>query len=265
MRSSFYYLSSNYDLSRVSSELKALASDGWDIGLHGDFGTHDSAQAMARAVAKFKEGTGIVPVGLREHYLRFDFQKTWAIAEGEGFRYDATVGNSDALGFRIGLCSPFHPPDGSWAPMKILELPLVLMDTTLWGYLKATEREGEAAFDSLLESVASVNGLFTLLWHAEAARMKGGRIYPRLLEKLAASGCFVGSGREIADWWEARRRAVVKAEGDGVTVSGAPEGLCLRFKAKEPDALSVDGGTVTKAEGGSVVHAKSSELRVGVS
>ncbi len=118
---------------------------------------------------------GFRPSGLREHYLKFDFAKTWGIMEAAGFDYDTTVGTNDRLGFKVGLATPFHPPDGSWSPMSLLELPLVLMDTTLWGYLKRSEEEGLGDAVRMMNAVEEVEGLFTLLWHQEAVRMKGGR------------------------------------------------------------------------------------------
>jgi len=243
LRSSLYFLSANYDLSRLADTLRTLQSRGWDIGLHGDFGTHDSAEKMAAAVAKFRSETGLTPRGLREHFLRFDYSASWGIIDGQGFDYDSTVGNRDRLGFRIGLCTPFHPPTEDWRPMRLLEIPLVLMDTTLWGYLKRTEDEGVRDFVSLKDKVASVEGLYTILWHQESLRMKGGRVYASLLDRLLSDGCFVGSGETIASWWNARSRPMF-ARGGEFWMEACPAGLCLRFKAKEERRLDVDGGRV---------------------
>jgi len=176
-RSSFYLLSSNYRLGKVRPAARRLHSRGWEIGLHGDFGTHDSDMEMKKAVERLTGGVGIRPRGLREHYLRFDFRKSWSVMDGAGFDYDTTVGNNDKLGFKLGLATPFHPPDAGWRPLNLLELPLSLMDTTLWGYLKKGEEEGLADVMRLMAMVEEVEGLFTLLWHQEAVRMKGGRVY----------------------------------------------------------------------------------------
>ncbi len=243
LRSSFYLLSSNYDLSRLSKELSTMKTDGWEIGLHGDFGTHDSEQMMKEAAERFEKGTGIRPVGLREHYLQFAYPQTWEIARSAGFRYDSTVGNRDQLGFRLGLCVPFRPPGRDWSAMDLLELPLVLMDTTLWGYLKRTEEEGLNDFRAMKNGVARVNGLFTLLWHQESVRMRGGRIYGKLLDELRADGCFIASGDAISTWWRARS-APLKVEANKCSLDGAPEGLVLLFKAKGERKASVEGGVI---------------------
>jgi len=248
-RSSFYLLSANYPLEKLRPTARKLHAKGWEIGLHGDFGTHDSGAEMKKAVERLTGGVGLRPRGLREHYLRFDFQKSWGIIEEAGFDYDTTVGNTDRLGFKLGLATPFHPPDEVWRPMRLLELPLSLMDTTLWGYLKKSEEEG---FEEVMRSMAMVErveGLFTLLWHQESVRMKGGRVYWRVLQRLGRrKGVFVGSGADVAKWWRARE-VPLKVAGDGRLITlGArpPKGLTLILKTRAGAKLKVVGGSVRK-------------------
>ncbi len=263
MRSSFYFLSKNYDLGALAPPVKELARSGWEAGLHGDFGTHDSPEAMGAAAARISEAFGSRPAGLREHFLQFDYGKTWGVAESCGFLYDTTVGNRDRLGFRLGLCSPFRPPDQAFAPMKIVELPLVLMDTTLWGYLKRDEAAGERDFLDLLGEVAAVNGLMTVLWHQESVRMKGGRIYPRVLSHIARSRCYSATGEGIARWWLARG-APLAAGGSAVSMEAAPEGLVLTFKSGRRKAVSVEGGFLKSESESQTVTAAGGPLRVSM-
>jgi peptidoglycan/xylan/chitin deacetylase (PgdA/CDA1 family) len=264
LRSSFYFLSSNYDLRKISGTLDELNRRGWDVGLHGDFGTHDSEEKMGTAVARFTAATGLKPRGLREHYLKFDYGTTWDIVEKSGFEYDSTVGYADKLGFRLGLCTPFHPPSRDWTPMRILEIPLVLMDTTLWGYLKRSEDEGLTDVLTMKSKVAKVEGLFTLLWHSEAMRMKGGRLYPRVLDELVKDGCFAASGDSIASWWNARARPML-ADKNEYRMEGSPSGLCLRFKAKGERDLTIEGGSIeTTNATEALIRVKSDQFRLRV-
>jgi peptidoglycan/xylan/chitin deacetylase (PgdA/CDA1 family) len=263
LRSSFYFLSKNYDLNTLALTARRLVESGWEVGLHGDFGTHNSAEAMSDAATRLSSVFGSRPVGLREHYLQFDYSKTWEVAESAGFIYDSTVGNRDRLGFRLGLCTPFHPPDSGWRQMNVVELPLVLMDATLWGYLKKSEDEGERDFLSLLDQVARVNGLMTLLWHQESARMKGGRIYPRLLAALAGRYCYTATGEMVARWWVERGRTLVSDDAT-VRMDSAPEGMVLTFKTAEEKALVVEGGILSTSAAGQTVTASGGPLRVRV-
>jgi peptidoglycan/xylan/chitin deacetylase (PgdA/CDA1 family) len=264
LRSSFYFLSKNYDLSALAGTARRLAGSGWEVGLHGDFGTHDSAEAMEDAVERLSSAFGSRPVGLREHYLQFDYGKTWEIAQSAGFIYDSTVGNRDRLGFRLGLCTPFRPPDSGWGQMKVVELPLVLMDTTLWGYLGRSEADGEKDFLRLLDQVSKVNGLMTLLWHQESVRMKGGRIYPRLLAALAGQDCYVATGERMARWWVERGRPLV-ADGATFRMDGAPERMVLIFKTKEKKAIVVDGGMLSTSTSGQTATASGGPLTIKAS
>jgi len=244
--SSFYYLSSNYPLGAVKPESDRIRASGWEVGLHGDFGTHDSQEKMDDAISRFSGAMGFRPTGLREHYLKFDFARSWPIMEASGFDYDTTVGTNDRLGFKIGLASPFQPPDGAWSPMNLLELPLVLMDTTLWGYLKRSEEDGYGDSMRMMKEVEDVEGLFTLLWHQEAVRMKGGRIYWRLLDEIARRGCFVGSGAEISRWWRARSIPLVK-RGKLIRLDGQPpRDLVLRLNLAEGRTPRVSSGSLER-------------------
>jgi len=248
-RSSFYLMSANYPLDKVKAAARRLHAKGWEVGLHGDFGTHDSESEMERAVERLTEAIGIRPRGLREHYLRFDFGRSWRVMEGAGFDYDTTVGNNDRLGFKLGLATPFHPPDEGWRPMRLLELPLSLMDTTLWGYLKKTEEEGLEDVNKSMGLVEEVEGLFTLLWHQEAVRMKGGRLYWKVLRGLGRrKGVFVGNGADVARWWRAREVPLKLAKGGRLITLGArpPKGLTLILKARAGARVEVASGSVIK-------------------
>jgi hypothetical protein len=249
-RSSFYLMSANYPLEKVRAAARALHAGGWEIGLHGDFGTHDSQAEMDKAVGRLTRGIGVRPRGLREHYLKFDFAKSWRIMEDAGFDYDTTPGNTDRLGFKLGLATPFHPPDEGWRPMRLLELPLSLMDTTLWGYLKRSEEEGLRDVEESMGAVERVEGLFNLLWHQESVRMKGGRLYWKILKALGRrKGVFVGSGADVARWWRAREVPLRAKSGGRLITLGAnpPKSLTLILKTTAGVTAKAASGSVTRS------------------
>jgi len=266
-RSSFYLMSANYPLGKVKAPAKRLHAKGWEIGLHGDFGTHDSGPEMSKAVERLTKGVGIRPRGLREHYLKFDFNRSWRVMDDAGFDYDSTVGNTDRLGFKLGLATPFHPPDEGWRPMRLLELPLSLMDTTLWGYLKESEEEGFADVMKSMGAVEGVEGLFTLLWHQEAVRMRGGRIYWSILKRLGSrKGVFVGSGADVARWWRAREVPLKLARGGKLITLGArpPMGLTLILKTRPGTKVKVASGSVIKGGSAQLVSPSGPAFRMEI-
>jgi hypothetical protein len=263
-RSSFYLLSSAYPLSRQRLLVNSLVARSHEVGLHGDFGTHDSLEKMEEAVARFQRELGFRPAGVREHYLRFDPKKTWDILEREAFEYDTTVGTNDRLGFKVGLASPFHPPTGDYGPMRLLELPLTLMDTTLWGYLKRGEEEGFKDVLGMMAKVESVGGLFTLLWHPESVKMRGGRIYWRLLDEFKRKGCLVANGLEVANWWRARGVSLLRS-GRLITLGGPPpKGLVLVVKVKDGLRVSASSASVSMAGDDYLVSPADSSFRMEV-
>jgi hypothetical protein len=264
-RSSFYFLTSNYPLEEIATRIKKLRDKGWDIGLHGDFGTHDSPDKMREAVEVFSTELGFSPRGVREHFLKFSHGTTWEIMENAGFDYDTTVGLNDRLGFKLGLATPFHPPTKDWRPMRLLEIPLILMDTTLWGYLKRDETAGLNDIRGILSKVQEVGGLFTLLWHQEAVKMKGGRLYWTLLDEFRKIGCFVGSAAQVSDWW-ADRSIPLTSEGDTIRLSGIKDQrLTLQLKTSGEKKIEAIGGSAVPSEDGYVVRAETSELVLRVS
>lgn len=43
------------------------------------------------------------PLGYRNHYLRFDPERTWAMLSGASSFYDTIMGCADQAGFRNGM------------------------------------------------------------------------------------------------------------------------------------------------------------------
>ncbi|MCL5788454.1 MAG: hypothetical protein M1357_01405 [Candidatus Marsarchaeota archaeon] len=233
VRSTFFFLSGNYDLNAFAEKSTWMTRNGFEIGLHGDFGTHSSMDAMLSAKLRLESSLNIRVEGVREHYLKFEFPITWEIADEAGFGYDATVGQPDKLCYKVGLCSPFHPPSATWRPLNLLELPLTVMDTTLWGYLKLGEPEGFEAVMSMFDAVTRFKGLFVLLWHQEAIKMRGGRIYWRIVDELLRRGGYLDTASGIAGWWRSRGFPL-KAEGGIVRpIAKPPQGLVMRVKLSQ--------------------------------
>lgn len=264
VRSSFYLLSGNYPLKDLRKQIIQLKSEGFEFGLHGDFGTHNSAEALRHAKSVLEKEAGLDPKGVREHYLKFDFPHTWELMEESGFEYDTTVGYSDRLGFRLGLCTPFSPPDSAWNKLHLIEIPLTMMETTLWGYMKASEVEGAAHVEAMLGLVRAAGGLFTLLWHPESVRMRGGRTYERVLGSLVHGKAFVGRGIDVANWWR-RRSTPIRRDGGVLRMSGTPKDVVLELTLADGRRPQVEGGIVSEGPEKILIIPTGPEVSVKVS
>ena len=53
-KSSFYFLTSEYNVSKYKDILNQLNKEGWEIGLHAGFETHDSEEKMNQDIDEFK-------------------------------------------------------------------------------------------------------------------------------------------------------------------------------------------------------------------
>ena len=188
---------------------------GCEIGLHGGYLRFNQADGYRESRAALRDALGVDAVGIRNHFLRFSGAETWAAQEAAGFRYDATFGWADRLEPREGRIAPFVPEGRT-----ILELPLTVMDVTLFRNLGLA---GEAAVDAAwraIEPVAQAGGLVTLLWHNNYFNEPEYRdwqwTYEQLLERLAALKPWCATGAEIERRWRAN------AENSALAAPRAP-------------------------------------------
>ena len=193
----------------VSELLTRLAGRGFDVGLHGSYLSHRDGDDLARQRAQIEGASGRPAAGTRQHFLRFDIARTWRAQEEAGFAYDSTLGYNEAVGFRAGIAAPFAPWDaGAGRSHRLLELPLTMMDGTLFRALGLDRAQAAERVRQHLRAVAAAGGLAVLLWHPNGASE---RHFPgwwdaweAALETLAASGAWVATGQEMAQWWTKR-------------------------------------------------------------
>lgn len=173
-RSSFYWKASPagpYDsgynpthpkVRRVISELRER---GHELGVHPGYNTFCNRDALAVEVDSLRHALCVRRPGGRQHYLRWSPQ-TWRDWEACGLWYDSSVGFAERFGFRAGTAFPYCP----WSfrenrELDLIELPLILMDCTPVKYMALSRDVGLHRIKALIERVAKVGGVFTLLWH----------------------------------------------------------------------------------------------------
>lgn len=153
--------------STVARDLAAdLRMAGVEIGIHPGYGTLDRYDRLLEEKVRFDRVIGGSNYGGRQHYLRFRTPQTWRFWDEAGFAYDSTVGFADHEGFRCGTCHPFHPFDVEQdRELRLLEIPLIVMDTTLRVYRNLSPEQGLDVARRLRERCRDVGGRFTILWH----------------------------------------------------------------------------------------------------
>ncbi|HTU71433.1 MAG TPA: polysaccharide deacetylase family protein [Candidatus Baltobacteraceae bacterium] len=179
-----------YDLLQppIRRVIEHLVEGGCEIGLHPGYDTFHSQTMLDAEVSHLRGLVGGVPIGGRQHYLRWDCS-TWLAWERAGLAYDSTLGYAEAMGFRAGTSIPYHP----WSieedrELALLEVPLIVMDCTPIDYMRLEPERALARISAIVERTAAVGGVFTLLWHnASVIEPPYAKLYPRILDLLGAA------------------------------------------------------------------------------
>ena len=175
-----------------------------EAALHGSYATANDEALLATEKATL-EALGVTVTGQRYHYLRVDPHRNLRPLATLDFRYDTSLGFSDAIGFRAGLARPFRPWDFEREePLDLLELPLAVMDVTLAEprYLGLSARSAWPRLESLLDWSAANGAAFAILWHPDRfdAPTSGGwdRLFYRVVEAVRARGGACMSAADLA-------------------------------------------------------------------
>ncbi len=203
---------------------RMILDAGGELGVHGGYYRLNNAALYRESMDAIEKYFGVRPCGIRNHLLRFSEPETWRAQEAAGFAYDATYGKPDHLGALGGRHFPFFPtdsavselprrlegsPDSQPTTLNILELPITVMDVTVFRYHK---QEGKGALETAwqaIEPTIQAGGLVSLLWHNnyfnEPEYWDWQMVYEELLARLAALQPWCTTGAEINNWWRAQR------------------------------------------------------------
>jgi hypothetical protein len=173
-KSSFYFLHKDlkgdsyytFKDKRIQRLIPELIKNGHEVGLHGSIRTSTNFEAMKNNLRLLEEVTSEKIWGGRQHRLMFQMPLTLKIHKECGLKYDSTLGYAGHEGFRNSYCMPFKLYDFENDRMiDVWEIPLTVMDGTLFSYRKLNNDDAFASVESLFEETRKFNGVFTLLWH----------------------------------------------------------------------------------------------------
>jgi hypothetical protein len=226
--STFYFLSSqmhrrdaNYsvDDERVVQLLQSLSSAGIEVGIHASYTSLDESDRLCCETERLRQ-LGFTPLGERQHWLRFTLDRLIPAVERAGLLYDTSLGWSDRLGFRAGVCFAFPPYDFRHErAAAFLEVPLVIMDQAVDNVAADEESRYRAAAEILATSREFGYGGISVLWHPTAfggcqLPADVGRIFWRLLDDATSSGdAWVSGATFIASTCERYRQAGLFGDG----------------------------------------------------
>ncbi len=214
-KSSFYFLTATEDIRRfrynideLESELGFIVDNDCEVGLHGGYYTYNCLEKMKEEKKRLEEVLGKRIFGYRNHYLRFKVPETWELLAKAGFRYDSSLGYTDAIGFRSGMCHPFFPYNILKRDyIDILEINLNIMDSSLFKSVKSFDEAWNNA-KYLIDITQKYGGVLTLLWHNScfncSFRLHWERMYEKILKYCHELDAWMTSGINVYNCWQNR-------------------------------------------------------------
>lgn len=174
-RSAFYFLPEDrthvdacysFREPRIRQLFEELDRQQCEIGIHGTVRSSSSLEALKENISMLEKYSPQPVRGIRQHRLMYERSVTPSIQQEAGLLYDTTLGFSEHEGFRNSYCLPFRLYDhSSDAMMDLWEIPLTVMDVTLFHYRRHSMQEAFASIKELLEEIVKFKGIFVLLWH----------------------------------------------------------------------------------------------------
>jgi hypothetical protein len=173
--STFYFMSggktkydNRYKIDDVRSIclLQRIKEKGNEIGLHSSFNSYNDAQMLKKEKERLETILGRSVSGVRQHYLRSRIPDSWRAQEEAGLMYATSLSFADHEGFRSGICLPYKPFDVlSGKILNIWELPITVMDGSLFHYQGLSTAEAFERVKNLIDIVKKHRGVFVMLWH----------------------------------------------------------------------------------------------------
>ncbi len=194
---------------RVADVMTALASDGHDVGLHGSLLSATEPQLLDAQRGALADATGLEITSTRQHFLRWQEQRTPRLQAAAGLRVDSTLGSNDDVGYRSGTSLPFWLfDDEAQRPLHLLEVPLVAQDTALLrdDTLRLDVERARDLLRDLADRCRSASGVMTALFHPNGiAQEDARRLFRWTIEYGLEHGAWFATLRDVDVWW--RRRA----------------------------------------------------------
>jgi peptidoglycan/xylan/chitin deacetylase (PgdA/CDA1 family) len=193
---------------RVADVMRALAEDGFDVGLHGSYHSGLRGGSLAEERQILQRATGLDITTTRQHFLRWEARTTPQLHEAAGLRADSSLGFNRNVGFRAGTSLPFRVFD---APARrapdVLELPLIVQDAALLGPigLGVDVERACGIVEQLFGAAAAHGGAVTLVFHPDKLlRPEWRALYEWTLAHAFEAGAWLTSLHRIDEWWRRR-------------------------------------------------------------
>lgn len=158
-----------------------VTSRGGQIGLHGSYPSAEHLQYLHKEKQNLSELCDKTISVSRQHYLRTFFAddpNSLDLWRDAGITDDYTLGFAERCGFRCGTCHPYPLYDVRHDRVtNIIEHPLIVMDGTLFDYMKLPVEKAKKLVMKLKKRCFDVEGDFVFLWHNHTTTREFERYY----------------------------------------------------------------------------------------
>ena len=192
----------NYRIEDLKDEMQQILAGGYSVGLHSGYNSYDQLGELIQEKLRLEKVLGRKIAGCRNHYLRFQVPDTWELLSQAGFKYDATFGYADFAGFRNGMCHPFKPFNlKTGKVIDILEIPLAIMDGTLFDYMSLDAAGAWQIAQQLIDTAQRLGGVITILWHNTYMLGENIKFYRKILEYCREKNAWMTSCDDLYEWY----------------------------------------------------------------
>lgn len=178
----FFFLLANrgkYDknISHSNTEFRSLIrqlANKYEVGIHPSYASNQQPDLLGLEKSRLETILEKPVKNSRQHYLMLNLPQTYENLIASGIENDYTMGYADAIGFRAGLCTPFHFFNlEKNISTGLTVFPLMFMDVTLKDYLKLSPEQAIIETEKLMNKVKATGGTFVALWHNESINNLG--------------------------------------------------------------------------------------------
>ena len=140
--------------------IRWLDENGWEIGLHGSFLSYKDESLLRQEKDILEQVLGHEIQGIRQHYLNLTEPDTWQLQKRAGFKYDASLGRTDGIGYLDDRQKPFIQKDTGMAI-----IPLTLMECYLFAEAGNSKKKALQLALSWMDHAIENELVYTILWH----------------------------------------------------------------------------------------------------
>jgi len=156
------HLAYSHELSNVILQLEKWAT----IGIHPSIASNSEKVKIKKEIQWLEQQLQSNVSHSRQHFLRLDMPKTYSALTALNIRDDHSMMYPDAMGYRASTSRPYRWYDLSIEHSEDLTIhPSMTMDVTMRYYNNYAPDEAISVCQSLKESTAAVNGIFSFIWH----------------------------------------------------------------------------------------------------